>query len=121
MRRQLPLVLSVARLGVGVALTAWPERLLRNDDAANGTSAFLLRTIGIRDLVLGGGAVFAWSRGRDDFRRWALAGTVSDIADLVAALTGTRLLGRGGAAQAAAIVAPWVAAGVAGLRPVPKG
>jgi hypothetical protein len=120
MRQRIPLVMAAARLGVGVALITWPDRVLPKDETANGTSAFLMRTIGIRDLVLGGGALAAWFGNRDDFGRWAIAGTASDAADLVAGLTGSRLLGKLGAARSVVVVAPWVAAGVAGLRSGPK-
>jgi hypothetical protein len=114
-RQRIPFAMSAARFGVGIALVAWPDRVLPKDDKANGTSAFLMRTIGIRDLVLGGGALVAWFRNRNDFRRWAIAGTASDTADLVAGLSSSAMLGRSGAARSVAVVAPWVAAGVAGL------
>jgi hypothetical protein len=117
---RLALVLAAARFGVGIVLVTWPDRPLPPDERANGTSAFLMRTIGIRDLVLGGGALTAWLRNPDDFRRWAVAGAASDTADLVAGLTGTRLLGRSGATKSVAVVAPWVAAGVVALRRAPK-
>jgi hypothetical protein len=115
-RADLPLVLASARVAVGVLLMAAPELPLPRDDTPNGTSAFLMRTIGIRDLVLGGGAVVAVMRGRrDEFARWAAAGLASDAGDLIAGLGSAKMLGRGGSAKAVAVVAPWVFAGAVGL------
>jgi hypothetical protein len=114
-RIDLSLVLAYARVGVGVLLTAAPTAALPREDATNGTNALLMRTIGVRDLVLGGGAVIARARGRrDEFGRWAVAGLVSDSGDLLAGLGGVRLVGRAGAIKAVAVVAPWVAAGAVG-------
>jgi hypothetical protein len=116
-RPDLPLVLAGGRVVVGVVLTAVPAAALPAGDTANGTSTFLMRTIGIRDLVLGGGALVARAAGRrPEFDRWTLAGLASDAGDLIAGLTGSRMLGRGGAAKAVAVVVPWVAAGVVGRR-----
>jgi hypothetical protein len=114
--RELPLVLASARVAVGVVLTAAPTLPLPRADAESGTSAFLMRTIGIRDLVLGGGAVLARVRGRHaEFDRWAAAGLASDAGDLIAGLGSTKMLGTAGAAKAVAVVAPWVFAGAVGL------
>ncbi|KAA0021407.1 hypothetical protein [Antrihabitans cavernicola] len=115
-RVDLPLLLASARVVVGVVLIAAPTVVLPRDDAANGTNALLMRTIGIRDLVLGSGAVVARTAGsRDDFRRWAAAGLASDTGDLLAGIGGAHLVGRAGAIKAVAVVAPWVGVGAAGL------
>ena len=109
--------LAVARLGVGVAFTAAPGVVLPKDDAENATALFLMRTIGIRDLVLGGGGVWALLRGSDaEFRRWATTGFASDVLDGTAAVASVGMLGRRSAAIAFAVVAPWIAVGAAGLR-----
>ncbi|MFC0446845.1 hypothetical protein [Rhodococcus jostii] len=122
-RVDISLLLASARIGVGVLLVAAPTVVLPREAAGNGTNALLMRTVGIRDLVLGGGAVVARTRGRrDEFRRWASAGLASDTGDLLAGICSARLVGRSGAIKAVAVVAPWVAAGVAGLAgPRPRG
>ncbi|MFC9840373.1 hypothetical protein ACFVKB_42395 [Rhodococcus sp. NPDC127530] len=113
-RIDISLVLASARVGVGVLLIAAPTVVLPRKDAANGTNALLLRTVGVRDLVLGGGAVLARTRGRrEEFRRWASAGLASDAGDLLAGICSARLVGRSGAIKAVAVVVPWVAAGAA--------
>ncbi|GAF42997.1 MULTISPECIES: hypothetical protein [Rhodococcus] len=113
-RVDVSLLLASARIGVGVLLIAAPTVVLPREDAGNGTNAVLMRTVGVRDLVLGGGAV--WTRGRrDEFRRWAAAGLASDTGDLLVGICSARLIGRSGAIKAVAVVAPWVAAGAAGL------
>ncbi|AII04018.1 hypothetical protein C8E05_0713 [Rhodococcus wratislaviensis] len=114
-RVDVSLLLASARIGVGVLLIAAPTVVLPREDAGNGTNAVLMRTVGVRDLVLGGGAVLAWTRGRpDEFRRWASAGLASDTGDLLVGICGARLVGRSGAIKAVAVVAPWVAAGAVG-------
>ncbi|TQC43487.1 hypothetical protein EEB14_42695 [Rhodococcus sp. WS4] len=122
-RVDISLLLASARIGVGVLLVAAPTVVLPREAARNGTNALLMRTVGIRDLVLGGGAVAARARGRrDEFRRWASAGLASDTGDLLAGICSARQVGRSGAIKAVAVVAPWVAAGVAGLAgPRPRG
>jgi hypothetical protein len=115
-RVDISLLLASARIGVGVLLIAAPTVVLPREDAGNGTNALLMRTVGVRDLVLGGGAVLARMRGRrDEFRRWAGAGLASDTGDLLVGICSARLIGRSGAIKAVAVVAPWVAAGAADL------
>ncbi|KXF49422.1 hypothetical protein AXA44_24630 [Rhodococcus sp. SC4] len=115
-RFDISLLLASARIGVGVLLIAAPTVALPTADAGNGTNALLMRTVGVRDLVLGGGAVLARTRGRRaEFRRWAAAGLASDTGDLLVGIRSARLVGRSGAIKAVAVVVPWVAAGAAGL------
>jgi hypothetical protein len=66
-----------------------------------------MRTIGIRDLVLGLGAVAASRSGAvDDANRWALAALASDALDTVVGLAAVRSIGRRDS---------WAAAGLAGV------
>ena len=61
----------------------------------SGASVLLMRTIGIRDLVLGLGTVSAArSPGRGDVRRWTASAFVSDSLDTVASLVAVRAIGR---------------------------
>jgi hypothetical protein len=68
-------------------------------------SVLLMRTIGIRDVVLGAGTVAAAHRGSgDDLLAWNLAGLGSDSLDVAASLAAGRSIGRAesmGAAGAA--------------------
>ena len=69
----------------------------------------LMRTIGIRDLVLGAGTVAAARRGDEgDVRRWTSMGLASDSLDVAASLASVRAIGRAesvGAAAAAFVFA----------------
>ena len=83
----------------------------------SGTETLLLmRTIGIRDVVLGSGACAAWVRGEQgELQRWATVGLVSDGADFVTGLRSKPLVGSKGALIAALSPVPFVAAGILGL------
>ncbi len=100
------------RAAVGVGLLVAPGRFLRLSarEAPSGVSVLLMRTIGIRDLVLGVGTVMAATRGSDgDLRRWTSAGLASDSLDVLASLIAARSIGAveatgaGGAALAFAV------------------
>jgi len=122
-RRIDPLVaLAAARTAVGIGFIAAPQLALPKENHDNSTALFLMRTIGIRDLVLGAGGVWARLRGtQPEFRRWAAVGFASDVVDGAAAVASARLIGKGSAALAAGIVAPWVATGAVGLARRPNG
>ena len=99
------------RAGVGAGLVVLPGRFLRlsGREAPTAVSILLMRTIGIRDLVLGLGTVSA-ARGGDhgDVRRWTSAGLASDSLDVVASLAASRAIGpveSAGAAAAALLFA----------------
>jgi len=84
-------LVAVARVGVGVVMVVDPFRFNRE---GSGTEALLMRTIGVRDLVLGSGACVAWaSGGEGELRRWASMGLLSDGADLVTGLRSKPLVG----------------------------
>ncbi|MGH9920124.1 MAG: hypothetical protein ACRD6W_14815 [Nitrososphaerales archaeon] len=93
------------RAAVGVALIAAPRataRLLKAEDSSEGF-AFLIRTIGIRDLVLGIGIIRASSSSTQEARHWLLAGLVSDSLDAIA---GTVLVRTDALAGAMSVVIP---------------
>jgi hypothetical protein len=96
---------------VGVALIVFPGRVLRisGGETPNGTNVLLMRTIGIRDLVIGCGIVNAARRGPDDeIRRWTQAALSSDSIDVAASVVSAPAIGIPeaiGAAAAAAVFA----------------
>jgi hypothetical protein len=92
------------RAVVGVSMAVAPSRFLRlsGREAPTPVSILLMRTIGIRDLVLGAGTVAASRRGVEgDVRRWTSAGLASDSLDVVASLGAARAIGRAESAGAA--------------------
>jgi hypothetical protein len=68
---------------------------LAGTESPTGAALLLMRTIGIRDLVLGLGAVCA-ARSNDaaDARRWTKAALASDALDTVVSLAALRSIGR---------------------------
>jgi hypothetical protein len=104
-------IMGWLRAGVGAGLLVWPTRFLRlsGREAPTPVAVLLMRTIGIRDLVLGVGTVAACRRGDDgDARRWTSAGLASDSLDVVASLVASGSIGRvesAGAAAAALVFA----------------
>jgi hypothetical protein len=97
-------VMGWLRALVGVVLVLSPAAFLRTSggEAPTGVSVLLLRTIGIRDLVLGAGTVSASRRGSPaDARRWTAAGLASDSVDVLASLAAGRSIGRKESAGAA--------------------
>jgi hypothetical protein len=84
------------RAGVGVALVAAPGTAMRlgGRPGASGAELLLLRTIGIRDLVLGAGTVVAARSGdAGGAGRWIAAGLASDSLDAVVSLASRRDIG----------------------------
>jgi hypothetical protein len=84
------------RAAVGVSLMAAPGLPLRMAGPAepDGATLLLMRTIGIRDLVIGLGAVAAARSGGDgDGRRWTTAALASDLLDTVVGLASFRSIG----------------------------
>jgi hypothetical protein len=93
-----------------------PTRFLRisGREAPTPVSILLMRTIGIRDLVLGVGTVAAARRG-DDIRRWTSAGLASDSLDVVASLAFAPTIGRAESAGAAAAALVFAAGDIVAL------
>jgi hypothetical protein len=84
----------------------------------SGTETLLMRTIGIRDVVLGSGACAAFATGAGvELRRWASFGLLSDSADVVLGLRSRSLIGPRSAMIATLAPMPFVAAGIFGLGP----
>jgi len=99
------------RTAVGVALIVAPGVPMRLAGREEPTSAsiLLMRTIGIRDLVLGLGSVSA-SRSNDttDGRRWTAMTLASDSLDTVASLAAIRAIGTRDAIGSAALAFTFV-------------
>jgi len=55
-------LVAAARVAVGAAMILAPSRIF---SPGSGTETLLMRTIGIRDVVLGSGACAAWARGEE--------------------------------------------------------
>jgi hypothetical protein len=105
-------LVAAARVAVGAAMILAPSRFF----PGSGTETLLMRTIGIRDVVLGSGACAAWARGEEgELQRWATVGLVSDGADFVTGLRSKPLVGSRSALIAALSPVPFVAAGILGL------
>jgi hypothetical protein len=106
-------LVAAARVAVGAAMILAPSRIF---SPGSGTETLLMRTIGIRDVVLGSGACAAWARGEvGELQRWATFGLVSDGADLVTGLRSKPLVGSKSALIATLAPVPFVAAGISGL------
>jgi hypothetical protein len=106
-------LVAAARIAVGAAMILAPSRFF---SPGSGTETLLMRTIGIRDVVLGSGACAAWARGEEgELQRWATVGLVSDGADFVTGLRSKPLVGSRSALIATVSPVPFVAAGILGL------
>jgi hypothetical protein len=84
------------RAGVGLVMMSAPAPIvgISKREPRTQTAILLLRTIGIRDVALGIGAVAsARSDSDDDLRRWTLIALASDAMDVVASLASRRSIG----------------------------
>jgi hypothetical protein len=75
-----------------------------------------MRTIGVRDLVLGAGTVAAARAGEGGVRRWIATGLLSDALDVLTGAVSGSLVGRRGALTAAVLPMPFVLADLLALR-----
>ena len=109
-----PLALVAAgRVGVGAAMLLAPHWFLPR---GSGTETLLMRTIGVRDVVLGSAACGAAITGTDgELRRMASFGLASDVADIVVGLRSRSGLDTRSALIATFSPVPFVAAGIFGL------
>jgi hypothetical protein len=98
--RRLAWAAALTRTGAGVLMLARPDAVR----AQTGTERLLMRTIGVRDLVLGVGG--------GDARSWIRAGIVSDLIDAVVAARSSDDIGRNASMFATLLPLPLAAAGV---------
>jgi hypothetical protein len=110
------------RAGIGVGMIVAPGVVLRisERERATPTSTLLLRTIGIRDLVLGLGVVAAARSDRaDDLRRWTSMALASDSLDVTASVAAGRSIGMRDSSAAAGLAILAVFGDLAVLRGLP--
>jgi hypothetical protein len=107
---------------VGVALVVAPEAPMRlsGSEEPTGASVLLMRTIGIRDLVLGlGTVVAARSAEAGDVARWNSAALASDSLDTLVSLASFRSIGKRDAWVAAALAFTFVCGDLQARRESP--
>lgn len=107
------------RTSVGIGLMVAPGAPMRlaGAEPPTGAAILLMRTIGIRDLVLGLGTVAATrSREGSDVRRWVKATLASDAIDTVVSLAALRSIGRRDSLFAAALALGFVCGDLKALR-----
>jgi hypothetical protein len=107
------------RTSVGLALMVAPGAPMRlaGGEPPTGTALLLMRTIGIRDLVLGLGTVTAaQTADESDQRRWVQATLASDALDTIVSLAAMRSIGRRDAFLAAGLALAFVCGDLQALR-----
>jgi hypothetical protein len=107
------------RTSVGLALMMAPGAPMRlaGTQSPTGAALLLMRTIGIRDLVLGLGTVIAaQSDDESDERRWVKATLASDALDTVVSLAAMRSIGRRDSLFAAGLAFVFVCGDLQALR-----
>jgi hypothetical protein len=112
------------RTSVGIALMVAPGAPMRiaGDESPTGTALLLMRTIGIRDVVLGLGTVSATrSTDQSNARRWVKTGLASDALDTVVSLAALRSIRRRDALVAAALAFGFVCGDLQALRTSSEG
>jgi hypothetical protein len=118
-----PEAMGWLRTSVGVALMVAPGAPLRlaGTEPPTGSAVLLMRTIGIRDLVLGLGTVSATrSNQRSDTRRWVKATLASDAIDTVVSLAAMRSIGKRDSLIAAALALAFVFGDLQAFRTAPE-
>jgi hypothetical protein len=113
-------VLAGLRVAWGALLAFKTEPLVGamvRDAPPSDSLMLFARTVGIRDLVFGLGALIAaFDKDTRDLTRWLAVWLASDVADVVAGAAAARRTHRAGEVAAAAAPLPFVAAGAWALR-----
>jgi hypothetical protein len=107
------------RTSVGIALMVSPGAPMRlsGSESPTGAALLLMRTIGIRDLVLGLGTVTAARSADDsDALRWLKATLTSDALDTFVSLVALRSIGKRDALVAAGLAFTFVCGDLQALR-----
>ena len=117
MNDQINKLLNGGRVAIGLASLLAPDHAFRGaglDSRGNPQMPFMTRMFGVRDLVIGAGAL---TTSGDERRRWLQAAVVADAADAVAALLGHRggYLSTSGAMMVGGTAAAATIAGVIAL------
>ena len=82
--RRVAVALALGRVVLGASLATAPGLAPLPGDTGGGTLGFVVRLAGVRDFVLGVGALAAFAEG-SGARRWVVAGAVADAADALTA------------------------------------
>ena len=100
------------RVLVGIGMMIAPRKVLEVGDAGvTGSAVLLIRTIGIRDIVIGSGALAALGSGSAaDARRWTSVSLASDALDVAAGAFSARHVGKRSALFATGTALPMVVA-----------
>lgn len=106
-----------ARVAIGAAAVAAPDVAFRSaglTSRSNPQMPFMTRMFGVRDLVIGAGAL---STSGEERRRWLQAALVADVVDALAAFAGHRAgyLPTSGALMLGAAAVTGTALGIAAL------
>ncbi|MCU1463333.1 MAG: hypothetical protein JWO37_3408 [Acidimicrobiales bacterium] len=114
-------VAAIARIGIGTALALGAGPLLRaslRDETPSGSFILFARTVGIRDALFGLGCLLSTldADGPEETRRWVRLWLANEVADVVAAAAMAQRLGGAGAATAASLPLPLIAADIWALR-----
>jgi hypothetical protein len=105
--------------GAGLITAPGPFLRLSRREQPTGASLLLLRTIGIRDLVLGLGMVAAArSEDAEDLHRWTTATLASDSLDVVASVASIRSIGKLNSVGAAAVALLAVSGDIWAIRTI---
>jgi len=111
------------RTAVGAALIVAPKvpMSFSGREEPTGASVLLMRTIGIRDLVLGLGTVTAArsNDGSDGVRRWTSMAMASDSIDTVVSLASFRSIGKRDSIVAAVLAFVFACGDLQALRQGP--
>jgi hypothetical protein len=112
---------AVARIVVGTALALGAGPLLRasqRDETPSGSFILFARTVGIRDALFGLGCLLSTLNAdrSEETRRWIRLWLANEVADVVAAVAMSQRLGGAGAATAASLPVPLIAADIWALR-----
>lgn len=102
---------GLGRVLFGVICLIAPKLLLRSSGSEpRGSAVWMIRAFGVRDVVLGGGALSALARGRDA-RSWVAAGAVADTGDVLNAIAFRDELGGAGLVATLGLAVPASAGG----------
>lgn len=115
--------MGLARTTVGVALMAAPSTALglSRREPPTGASVLLLRTIGIRDFVIGIGTIWSARRGDDeDIQRWLRIGLSSDGMDAITGILSGPKIGFAEAIGSAGIALAFVGLDLWAIRSLPR-
>ena len=103
--------IALGRILFGLAMVLLPHRVLaRAADVRPGPLVWMARAFGIRDVVLGVGAVLELTEEAPD-GRWVTMGAVADSCDTVAAVVWRHELGTAGVASTLALAVSAAAGG----------